>query len=294
MRLFKLNDRTKCLVSEMNWNEAIYFKTTNVIASTMKWNEAIFIKLTAFLFFLFVLFTSSVAVANPNTNYQKANEWYAQKKYTEAIKLYEGLIKNDMLTADIYYNLGNAYYKTRQIPKAILNYEKALKLSPDHEDAIFNLRIANTQTIDKLESAPLLFIENTWNNLVTSRTTNSWAYYTVGLLFISLLLLISYLLSHQVLIKKSGFYGGLFFLVLALFCWTMASQSNSYHKKSAEAIVFTETVTVKSEPNASSEKLFTLHEGTKVGVLETINDWTKIKLPNGTVGWLKTNDVKTI
>ncbi|MCB0408966.1 MAG: tetratricopeptide repeat protein [Flavobacteriales bacterium] len=238
--------------------------------------------------------TFATSVADPNTDYQKANELYAQKKYSEAIEIYENLINNDMLSADIYYNLGNAYYKTNQIPDAILNYEKALKLQPDHEDAIFNLKIANTKTIDKIEEAPILFIENTWNQLVTSRTTNSWAYYTVGLIILALFLFISYLISNQVLIKKSGFYGGLFFFVFSLFCWLMANQSKSYHEKSAEAIIFTETVTVKSEPNETSEKLFTLHEGTKIGILETLKDWTKIKLPNGNVGWLKTSDVKNI
>ncbi len=238
--------------------------------------------------------TFATSVADPNIDYQKANELYAQKKYSETIEIYENLINNDMLSADIYYNLGNSYYKINQIPEAILNYEKALKLQPDHEDAIFNLKIANTKTIDKIEEAPILFIENTWNQLVTSRTTNSWAYFTVGTLLISFLAFISYLLSHQIIIKKTGFYGGLFFIFLSLFCWLMASQSKSYHSKSAEAIIFTETVTIKSEPNEKSEKLFTLHEGSKVGVLETVNNWTKIKLPNGNIGWLKKSDIKSI
>jgi len=238
-----------------------------------------------------VLATSTI---DPNVDYKKANELYAETKYSEAIEIYEQLISNDFLSTDIFFNLGNAYYKKDQIPLAILNYEKALKLQPDNEDAIFNLKIANTKTIDKIEAAPDLFITNTWNRLVTSKTTDSWAYYTVILILIAALLLISYLIAHQVLIKKTGFYGGLFFLFLGLFCWIMAVQNSAYHELSAQAIIMSETVTVKSEPNNASEKLFTLHEGTKINVLETANEWSKIKLPNGNEGWMRVSDIRDI
>ena len=235
-----------------------------------------------------------LTTVNPNIDYKKANELYAETKYNEAIEIYEQLISDDFLSIDIYFNLGNAYYKKDLIPLAILNYEKALKLQPDNADAIFNLKIANTKTIDKIEAAPDLFITTTWNRLVTSKTVDGWAFYTVGLILLAALLLISYLITHQVLIKKSGFYGGLFFLFLGLFCWLMATQNSAYHKRSAQAIIMSETVTIKSEPNTASEKLFTLHEGTKVSVLETTNEWSKIKLPNGNEGWMKVTDIEDI
>lgn len=248
-------------------------------------------------FLLFLLASSSsfaTSIQDPNIDFNKANELYAETKYNEAIEIYEQLIKDDMLSTDIFFNLGNAYYKVDDIPSAILNYEKALKLQPDNEDAIFNLKLANGKTIDKIEAGPDLFISSTWNTLVTSKTADNWAYYTIALFFLALILFVSYLISHQLLIKKSGFYGGLFFLFLGLFCWLMAAQNTAYHERSAEAIIFTETVTIKSEPNTTSEKLFTLHEGTKVKVIETTNDWTKIKLPNGNEGWLKVADIRTI
>jgi tetratricopeptide (TPR) repeat protein len=254
------------------------------------------LKLFTFLTFSLVLFANSSAtsIQDPNIDFNKANELYTETKYNEAIEIYEQLIKDDMLSTDIYFNLGNAYYKTNNIPSAILNYEKALKLQPDNEDAIFNLKLANVKTIDKIEAGPDLFIASTWNTLVTSKTADNWAFYTIALLFLALILFVSYLISHQLLIKKSGFYGGLFFMLLGLFCWLMAAQNTTYHERSAEAIIFTETVTIKSEPNTTSEKLFTLHEGTKVKVIESTNDWTKIKLPNGNEGWLKVSDIRSI
>jgi tetratricopeptide (TPR) repeat protein len=254
------------------------------------------LNIVTFFIFSLVLINSSfgTSIQDPNINYNKANELYAETKYNEAIETYEQLIKDDMLSTDIYFNLGNAYYKTNNIPSAILNYEKALKLQPDNEDAIFNLKLANGKTIDKIEAGPDLFIASTWNTLITSKTADNWAYYTIALFFLALILFVSYLISHQLLIKKSGFYGGLFFMILGLFCWLMAAQNTAYHERSAEAIIFTETVTIKSEPNTTSEKLFTLHEGTKVKVIESTNDWTKIKLPNGNEGWLRVSDIRWI
>lgn len=250
---------------------------------------------TSFLLFLLVSISSfATSIQDPNIDFNKANELYAETKYNEAIEIYEQLINEDMHSTDIYFNLGNAYYKVNNIPAAILNYEKALKLQPDNEDAIFNLKLTNGKTIDKIEAGPDLFIASTWNSFVTSKTADNWSYYTIALLFFALILFVSYLISHQLLIKKSGFYGGIFFLFLSLFCWLMAAQNTTYHERSAEAIIFSETVTIKSEPNTISEKLFTLHEGTKVKVIESTNDWTKIKLPNGNEGWLKTTHVRNI
>lgn len=246
---------------------------------------------------LFLVITSSAfatSYANPNIKFKEANTLYAAGKYKEAVKIYDELINDDYLSPEIYYNLGNAHFKLNEIPSAITNYERALKLKPDYEDAIFNLKQANFRTIDKIDRLPELFIGNAYRSLVTSKTAETWAYFTIGLLAVALLLFVSYLLSSGVLIKKTGFYGGLLFLLFGLFCWFMASENQNLVNQQAEAIIFTETVIIKSEPNANSQKLFTLHEGTKVNVLESQKEWVKIKLPNGNVGWLKASDVEVI
>lgn len=223
-----------------------------------------------------------------------ANDFYADGNYEEAIEEYQAILDDDNISTDIYYNLGNCYYKTDNIPRAILNYEKALKLKPDNEDALFNLMMANKQTIDKIDRLPELFIGNTWRNLITSKTVDNWAYYSIGLLFLSLLLFVSYLLMQQMITKKASFYAALLFLGLSMFTFLMASQHNGIIKQSSEAIIFAPTITIHSEPNESAEDLFTLHEGTKVTLLEESNEWSKIKLPNGNVGWIKSEELERI
>jgi hypothetical protein len=236
------------------------------------------------------LFVKGLGVDEFNT----ANELYANGKYEDAIERYQTIIDDDNFSTDIYYNLGNCYYKTNNIPEAILHYEKALKLKPDNEDALYNLAMANKLTTDKIDRLPELFIGSTWRNLITSRTVENWAYYALGLIFLSLLFFISYLLMHQVMIKKTGFYAGLFFLGLSMFTFLMAAQHNSIIKQSTEAIIFSPTTTIQSEPNENSEELFTLHEGTKVTLIESNKDWSKIKLPNGNIGWIKSSEIKSI
>ena len=242
---------------------------------------------------IFILFSLSTFASTQN-DYTKANSLYDEGNYEEAIQVYEELLNNDNLSTDIYFNLGNAHYKLDQVPSAILNYERALKLKPDNEDALFNLKMANKRTIDKIERLPELFIANTWRTLVTSRTVNNWAYFTVGLVFLTLLFFIAYLLTQPIFIKKISFYSGSFFLLLTLFCWLMASQHDTINQSTSEAIIFEATVTIKSEPNLKAEKLFTLHEGTKVKLLETVNSWNKIKLPNGNVGWISSDAIEVI
>jgi len=224
----------------------------------------------------------------------KGNVFYAEGKYEEAAEAYETLLSDGYASTDIYYNLGNAYYKLDNIPEAILNYERALKLKPDNEDAIFNLTMANKKTVDKIERLPELFIGSTWKNLITSRTVNGWATYCIALIFLALIFFVGYLLLQQAFIKKINFYAGIFFFLASLFSWLMASQHQGIINESAEAIIFASTITVQSEPNENAEKLFTLHEGTKVNLLEESNSWSKIKLPNGNVGWIQSESLKAI
>ena len=244
------------------------------------------------LYFLISLLSFSTVMANDS--FKLANKLYDEKKYEEAIEQYESLIEEGKIAADIYYNLGNAYFKNNEIAPSILYYERALKLDPSNEDAAFNLKIANTKTIDKVETLPSLFIENAWQTFITSRSVDGWATLSIISIFVALFFFIGYLFLRQVVIKKIGFYGGVLIVVVSLFTWFMAHQHNSLLKSKSDAIVFANISSVMSEPNEKSNKLFTIHEGLKVNLLDEKNGWSKIKIQNGNIGWVKSGEIKEI
>lgn len=245
------------------------------------------------LLYIFIcLFSFSPLVANES--FELANKLYDEKKYDEAIEQYELLIEEGNVAADVYYNLGNAYFKNEEIAPAILNYERALKANPSNEDAAFNLQIANSKTIDKVETLPSLFIENAWQTFITSKSVDGWAMLSVYSIFVALLFFIGYLFMRQLVIKKIGFYGGVLILIVSLFTWFMAHQHNLLLKSKSDAIVLANISAVMSEPNEKSNKLFTMHEGLKVNLLDEKNGWSKIKIQNGNIGWVKSEEIKEI
>lgn len=246
-----------------------------------------------FIFIVALLFVSNQAIGN-NTIYEEANKLYDEKKYNEAAQKYQSLIDEGKIADDVYYNLGNAHYKGGNLAAAILNYERALKINPDHEDAAFNLKIANAKTIDKVETLPSLFIENTWQSFVVSNTIKTWSNLSLWLFFFGAVMIIAYLFFSSIILKKIGFYSGGILFVAALFAWLMAYAHQQHLQNNSEAIVFASVSTVLSEPNETSNKLFTIHEGLKVSLLEEKEEWAKIKIQNGNVGWVKAEDLEEL
>lgn len=249
------------------------------------------------LFSYFLLIATFVQGLNPteaNNIFKQANKEYSNKNYAEAVRLYNLLLEENYNNPEILYNLGNAYYKNDDLTNAILHYEKAIKLKPSFEDAHFNLKIAYSKTIDKIDPLPDLFINKYYNNLIKSLTPDQWATNTIIMLFVALASIIIYLLSSHLFLKKIGFYGCIVFVFIGFTCWFMASKHNKLKQNNLEAIIFSSSITIMSEPNNSSEKLFTLHEGTKVKLIEQIDDWSKIKLPNGNIGWITSNSIEEI
>ncbi|TZF81912.1 tetratricopeptide repeat protein [Pedobacter sp. BS3] len=226
--------------------------------------------------------------------FEKGNEQYAKSKYNDAITSYQQILDAGYQSAALYYNLGNAYYKNGRIAPAILNYEKAYRLSPGDEDIRFNIRFANSKITDKVIEAPELFIQQWWKGLLFSFTANTWAGLSVLLVLAASALFIVYLFAAMVSVKRTSFYAGLTLLILGCLVIIITNRQAHYFETHREAIVFTPSVTVKSSPNADSGNLFVLHEGTKVQLLENFGDWMRIRLANGNEGWISRNDAKEI
>ncbi len=246
------------------------------------------------IFLLTLLLVQPVFAVGTDSLFYKANEEYNKGLYTNAVEDYQKVIDAGLESATIYYNLGNSYFKLDDIPSAILYFEKAKKLDPDNEDLDFNLNVAKTQVLDKIEPLPELFFKTWWRNLVTMFTSDTWTKTSLTFFILFFVLLSFYLLSGFTPIRKLSFYTGLIVFVLSVFTFILASQKFTMEKNLKEAIVFAPTITVKSSPNQNSVDLFVIHEGSKVRVIDEVGEWYKIRIANGSIGWLPLETVKPI
>lgn len=249
------------------------------------------------LILVLVLFSSTEFGFTSNLNdsiISKAITQYDAGLYNEAINSYNNILLNRFESAEVYYNLGNAYFKINNIPSAILYFEKAKKLKPNDEDINYNLNVANTRIVDNIENVPELFFKKWWNSFYNMFSANGWAKLTIGFFILTLVFISIYLLSNVRFIKKIFFITGSLLILITLFSFTLSFQKYYYSVEQKEAIVFEATLTVKSSPNANSVDLFVIHEGAKVFITDELDDWYEIRIANGSVGWLLKNSTKLI
>ncbi|MDD2436148.1 MAG: tetratricopeptide repeat protein [Massilibacteroides sp.] len=245
------------------------------------------------ILFLFT-FLFSVSLMGQDNAIKEAETVYRKEDYSKAIELYNNILKTRGSSADIYYNLGNAYYKAGKTASAILNYERALLLNPGDPDIRFNLNIARQKTIDRIEPIGQFFLAKWFDTVQNIFSVDSWG--TIGIISFILFIgcLILFFFSKWLRLKKIGFYVGLFLLVLVVLSNVFGVNQKHRLMSRTSAIVFTPTVTVKSSPDVSGTDLFVIHEGTKVVVRTTLGDWSEIELENGNVGWMPSKDIEKI
>ncbi len=225
---------------------------------------------------------------------KEAEVAYTKEDYETAIKLYEGLLKNNGESVAIYYNLGNAYYKSGKIAPAILNYERALLLDPGDKDIRFNLQMAKGRAVDKIEPIGHFFLTNWFIGVRNMAGADTWG--TIGIVCFILFIfcLVLFFFSKIRRFKQVGFYSAIvLFLIVILSNIFGFSQKNELDNH-LEAIVFAPTVTVKSSPDISGTDLVVLHEGTKVTVTSTLGEWSEVELEDGNIGWMPSKDIEKI
>ncbi|WP_194766194.1 SH3 domain-containing protein [Tamlana sp. I1] len=226
--------------------------------------------------------------------FEKGNAFYNDGKYAEAIDNYQAILETGQQSADLYFNLANANYKLNNIAPSIYYYEKALQLEPNDNDIKNNLAYAKNMTIDAIDVIPETGLAKLIHNFTDKMTFDGWAITSVVFVFCFVILFLVYYFSYSTGIKRLTFVGS--FVVLALVCITLSLAFHKFNldKKDNPAIVFVQESKVRSTPNPKSEEAFRLHEGTKVQVLETYNDWQKIKLTDGKTGWVISDDIKML
>ena len=245
---------------------------------------------------LFLLFLFSFANANESldASFKKANDLYNKEDYQNALQSFESIEKKGNISADLYFNIGNCYYKLGKVAPSIYNYEKALILNPDDEAIQTNLSFAQKMAIDDIKILPEVGFMKMVKEFTSKLHYDTWAWIAVCIAFLSLLSFLGYYFGNTVLLKRTFF--SLFLLLLIGIGVTVFSAflQKNFDKNYNPAIVFAEATTLKSEPKNSSEDVATLHEGTKVFVLETLGNWSQVELTDKTKAWINKEAIKEV
>lgn len=250
---------------------------------------------TVYILILFLIsLTSQAQNAMVDTLFSKANSLYSQNEYEEAITIYQKINSDGFVSAGLYYNLGNAYFKSNKIALAILYYEKALLLKPADKDIQHNLEYAKTFITDKIEAIPEVFYVRWYKILINLFPHDTWAIVSVTAFFLFLILLMVYLFSKNISLKKIGFFAGLFALLISLLTFIFSHQRHQIILDPGTAIIIAPTVSVKSSPDESGTDLFILHEGTKVSIEDELGNWREIEIADGSKGWMRIDDLGLI
>lgn len=219
---------------------------------------------------------------------------YIKEDYTTAIQIYEALLKHGE-AAEVYYNLGNSYYKVSEIAKAILNYERALLLQPGNGDIRANLEVARAKTIDKVEPIPEIFFISWVKSLINCMSVDAWAICGIICFVLLIMALYFFIFSKQILWKKIAFISGIIFLIITICSNIFASQQKKELINRGEAIIMNPSVTVRSTPSESGTSLFILHEGRKVSIKDnSMKEWKEVRLEDGKVGWVSASAIEVI
>lgn len=255
--------------------------------------------------YLFILVLVSAAfTASASSAVQQADSAYNKEDYKAAIALYNDAISQSGPTSDIYYNLGNAYYRDNKIGKAILYYERALTLDPSNSDARINLNFVRTRMEDIPEDDSS-FLSNLHSDITAAMSPDAWAIVALVLFIIVLATVAIYIFSSNITVRKVGFFGGIFITLIFIYVTIIASQSANAPFNHNTAIVIVPTTNLSSAPRSThsqTEKVVPIHEGTKITITDSLSTpddpnvgkWYDVKINNSTRAWLNADDVEKI
>jgi tetratricopeptide (TPR) repeat protein len=245
------------------------------------------------IIFIFISLFVRVAVSQ-DTNKDKFYQgvtYFTAGSYKEALQIWTDIYNTGYRSANLDYNIGNAYFKLNNIPSAILFYERAYLLKPADENINYNLQIARTLIVDRFQEIPELFFIKWYNFVSLFLSTNTWAKISITSFIIFLLLLSLYFYSSRYRHKVIGFWLGVFFIVLSLTSLAFTIRNKSLVYDSHKAIISSPIVNGKSSPDKSGNDIFVLHEGTKVTVEDEVGEWSEIRLSDGNKGWVPLNSI---
>ncbi len=246
--------------------------------------------LIAILFIYSDLFGSD----NPDSAFVKAGELYTNGNYEEAIREWSGIEDQGLASAELFYNLGNAYFRSNKPGKARLYYERALLLDRGDEDIKSNLEFVESMLTDRFDEVPIFFGLKWWNSFTSLFLPNTWMLVTVFLFGLFLIAGVFYTVSGSFRLKRNAFFGALFLLFFSALTFSITLKQRNHFKDPGTAVIMESSLVVKSAPRESSKDLFILHEGTKVSIETKLEDWTEIKISDGRKGWVRVSGYEEI
>ena len=243
----------------------------------------------------FVLFSCLTCFGQvPEDLFRSGNIAYNKGAYDRAIVYYDSVSSLGVHSPELYFNLGNAYYKKNAIASSILNYEKALLLDADNAQLINNLAYAQNMTLDRFTSLPESELKKATADLVFLTSVRGWSMVLIAVFWLAAFLFFLFKRSNSSMLKRLFFTGFVISLLLSILTVVIILQQQNTLRNTNPAIVFVQSESFRSEPNMRSEVLLNIHEGAKVFILEDVEDWIKIKLQNGSIGWIPRSSVQPI
>ncbi|MFP4462175.1 MAG: tetratricopeptide repeat protein [Thermotogota bacterium] len=241
-----------------------------------------------------ILIFLSIVVTGQDNRFEQGNKEYSEGNYKKSVEMYEGILQSGLESAELYYNLGNAYYKAGELPEAILNYERALLLAPQDSDIRHNLELAYNQTADQIDEVGTFFLTRWFENIRNLNDSDGWALYSIIAFVLFLMGLGFFLFGKNTTLKKISFSVAVVFILISATAFSFSLYQKNKLVERNHAIIFTETVNIKSSPDKSGTNIFVLHEGTKVELMSKLGEWWNIKLEDGSEGWIHESDVEII
>jgi tetratricopeptide (TPR) repeat protein len=247
------------------------------------------------IYFFFLLAATPVFASD--FSYRDAdsgNVQYEKGNYSKAVTFYNQFLSSGYESSQLYYNLGNSYYRLNEIGKSILYYEKALKLSPSDPDIKYNLALANQKITDRILQDQSLILKDKWQEIINLLPERGWTLLCIIFVIAGLLFLSLYFSFRHLLMRKISFWSSMTCIVLCFVTFYLANLQYRNLELHDTGIIVTPAVTVKGSPYDNALQLFLLHEGTKVWIVKSQAGWMEVKLSNGNQGWLPSSDIALI
>ena len=244
--------------------------------------------------FIYPVLGMSFGQTTPEFLFNEGNKAYNAADYENAISLYKQTLEMGKHSADIYYNLGNANYRLNKVAESVYYFEKAMLMRPKDKDFIINSAFANNMTIDAIEKIPVSQIDQIRNSIIETFSFEIWTYLTIILLWIFTILFLAYLFFVWARLKGIFFFTSLTILLLFILSFSITYSIEQNEKNKKFAILFSKQTDIWSEPNQQADRLFVLHEGSKMQLLDSLEEWQKIRIANGSEGWIKAASFKKI